>query len=432
MFRPVLLVLLLLPIVAFLSCGESQTPLTSKTNPCALVTDAEAERALGEPVQSAMRSDPATCVFAARRNPANAVTVQVDETPGKDHRAWFNKERLRRDSHLIPSLADGAVRIDSPPSLVRLTFIHGDALVTVMVASMKTVDIQESVTLLGKGAATRYGTLALAAANRGPAAATPSPMTGSNQPASSATQLRTAPATMTQSLPAASGTTTGPTKSGPADLAGLVGTWHAHSSQGTTKYDLLLVIQPNRAWSLTSMTQFDGVLNADAGRWALERANTFNGLAWKGTYQGTTAHSFATTGSIRATWARLEADQPPSRIPAELWQLRREATSVPVFQIKTVEPDLVGQWEGIGTYAGGTASFVWSIKPSGAADLLIVDTTRGTLGVKAGFPQLAPANKKQRPVGVVAFHESGFTTNDGKTSIRWIRDSPGQPQDRQL
>jgi len=432
MFRRVPLYSLPLLSAVLLSCGESSNLLSSRTNPCALVTDAEAERALGEPVQSATRSDPTTCVFNAIRNPSDAVTVQVDETPGKDHQAWFNKERLRRDSHLIPSLADGAVRIDSPPSLVRLTFIHGDALVTVMVASIKPIDIQESVTLLGKTAAARYEALALTAAGRGPVPAASSQANGSSQATSSVAYPRTTPATMTQTLPASTGAATGPTKSGPVDPASLVGAWHAHSMQGTTKYDVLLVIQPSREWSLSSMMQFDGVLNADVGRWALERANTFKGLAWKGTYQGTTAKSFSTTGSIRATWTRLQADQPPSRIPAELWQLRREATSVPVFQLKTVDPELVGQWEGTGTYAGGTASFVWSIKPSAAADLLIVDTIRGTVRTKAGIPQLQPAQKKQRPAGIVAFHEGGFTTSDGTTSIRWTRVLPEPTEDRQL
>ena len=62
------------------------------------VTDPEAARALGEPVRAAMLSEPPPCVFRAVRNASNAITIQVDETPGKDRRNWFNKERLRRDS----------------------------------------------------------------------------------------------------------------------------------------------------------------------------------------------------------------------------------------------------------------------------------------------------------------------------------------------
>ena len=40
-------------------------------------------------------------------------------------RAGFDTERLRRDSILIAGLGDGAVRIATPPSLSRLTFLRG-------------------------------------------------------------------------------------------------------------------------------------------------------------------------------------------------------------------------------------------------------------------------------------------------------------------
>jgi len=223
-----------------------------------------------------------------------------------------------------------------------------------------------------------------------------------------------------------------PAKSSPIDLPGLTGTWHAHAQQGAITHELLLVIQPNRAWTLSSMMQFDGVVNADAGRWSLERANTFKGLAWKGTYLTSTFQSFSSTGSLHATWSRLQPDQDPAQIPAELWELRREATSVPVFQLKTVDPALVGRWEGTGTYAGGPASFVWSIKPSAAADLLIIETLRGTIVTKAGVPRLQPAQKRQRTVDIVAFHEGGFTTSDGKTSIRWTKILPPPASSPQL
>src|SRR5574338_1615371 len=118
---------------------------------------ADAERALGEPVQEGVLADSATCIFKARRNEGNAVTVQLDETPGKDRRTWFNKERLRRDSYLIPGLGDGAVRIDSSPTSSRLTFMHKDTFVTVIVASTRQKQLGESVTQLGRTAAARYG-----------------------------------------------------------------------------------------------------------------------------------------------------------------------------------------------------------------------------------------------------------------------------------
>jgi hypothetical protein len=407
-----------------LSCGL----FGSKTSPCSLMTVADAERALGEAVQEGILADPATCIFKAHRNEGNAVTIQLDETPGKDRRTWFNKERLRRDSHLIPGLGDGAVRIDSSPTLSRLTFMHKDALVTVIVSSTQQTQLGESVTQLARTAAAHYG--ASLTATLSSSASVPAPMAGRGT--HSETVASPSPVTLTQTLPAPSGTEVGPRKATSFDPTSLVGTWHTHVTQGTTQHDMLLIIQPNLTWSLSSMMQFDGILNAEAGLWSLERANTFKGLGWKGTYRKTTPDSFASTGSVQATWKRLSIDQTPTRIPAELWKLRREATSVPVFQLKTVDPDLVGQWEGSGTYAGGSAAFVWVIKPSAATDLLIVDTLRGTVQTKDGIPQLQPVKKQQQRVSVVALHDRGFTTSDGRTNLRWSKVRSESTEDRQL
>jgi hypothetical protein len=412
----------------FLSCGESSGLFSSKTSPCSMMTAADAERALGEPVQEGVLAEPTTCLFKARRNEGNAVTVQLNQTPGKEARAWFNKERLRRDSHLIPGLGDGAVRIDSSPTLSRLTFMHNDTFVTVTVSSTHQKHLGESVTQLARTAANRYG----ASSTATPSPSTSAPSSPSARDTHSATVVAPAAATLTHKLPAPSGPQVGPKKATSFDQTSLVGTWHAHVGQGTTQRDMLLVIHPNLKWSLSSMMQFDGVLNAEAGLWSLERANTFKGLGWKGTYRKATPNSFVSTGSVQATWTRLSADQHPTRVPAELWQLRREATSVPVFQLKTVDPDLVGQWEGSGTYAGGSAAFVWAIKPSAATDLLIVETLRGTVQTKDGIPQFQPVQKQQQRVSVIAFHDHGFTTTDGKSTLRWTKFHSEPPEDRLL
>ncbi|MBH0203179.1 MAG: hypothetical protein HP496_13010 [Nitrospira sp.] len=387
---------------------------------------ADAERALGEPVQEGTLADPATCVFKARRNAGNAVTVQLDETPGADRRTWFNKERLRRDSYLIPGLGDGAVRIDSSPTLSRLTFMHKDAFVTVIVSSTQQKQLGEWVTYLSRTAATRYG--ASLTATLPPSAPSAMPARGTHtEPVAPPT-----PVTLTRTLPVHSDTQVGPKKAASFDPKSLVGTWHAHLTQGTTQHDMLLIIQPTLQWSLSSMMQFDGILNAEGGLWALERANTFKGLGWKGTYRKTTPNSFASTGSVQATWTRLPPDQKPAHIPAELWTLRRDATSVPVFQLKTVDADLVGQWEGSGTYAGGSAAFVWGIKPSAATNLLIVDTLRGVVHTKDGIPQLQPSQKRHQRVSIIAFHDRGFTTSDGKTNLRWTNLRSEPTEDRHL
>ena len=432
MFSSVLPYTVLGLALLLLSCSESSGLFGSKTSPCSLMTVADAERALGEPVQDGTPADSTTCIFKARHHEENAVTVQLDETPAKDRRTWFNKERLRRDSHLIPGLGDGAVRIDSSPTLSRLTFMHKDAFVTVIVSSTRQKQLGESVTQLGRTAATRYG--ASLTATLPPSTTTASnsttPMTGRGT--HTETIVSPASVTLTQTLPAPSDIQPGPQKAASFDPTSLIGTWHAHVAQGTTQHDMLLIIQPNLTWSLSSMMQFDGILNAEAGLWSLERANTFKGLGWKGTYRKTTPHTFSSTGSVQATWKRLSIDQNPTRIPTELWKLRREATSVPVFQLKTVDPDLVGQWEGSGTYAGGSAAFVWAIKSTAATDLLIVDTLRGTVLTKDGIPQLRPLQKTQQRVSIIAFHDRGFTTTDGKTNLRWTQFHSEQTENSQL
>ncbi len=409
-----------------LSCSESSSLFGSTTSPCSLMTVADVERVLGERVQEGTLADPTTCIFHTHRHTGNTVTVQLDETPSADRRTWFNKERLRRDSHLIPGLGDGAVRVDSSPTLSRLTFMHRDAFVTVIVSSTQPKQLGESVTQLSRTAASRYG--ASLTATLPPSAQSSTPGRGTQ----AETVAPLAPVTLTRTLPAHSGTTVGPKKATSFDPKSLVGTWHAHLTQGTTQHDMLLIIQPNLTWSLSSMMQVDGVLNAEGGLWSFERANTFKGLGWKGTYRKTTPNSFASTGSVQAAWTRLSIDQKPARIPVELWTLRRDATSVPVFQLKTVDSDLVGQWEGSGTYAGGSAAFVWVIKSSAATDLLIVDTLRGTVQTKDGIPQLQPVQKRQQRVSVIAFHDRGFTTTDGKTNLRWTNLRSEPTEDRQL
>lgn len=406
-----------------LSCSDSST------NPCALVTKTDAERALAEPVQEETRRDAKTCVIKARGTEGNTVTIQVTEASGTDQRAWFNKERLRRDSHLISGLGEGAIRIDTP-SLSRLTFLHKDVLVTVIVASTQQLPLHDSVTVLAKAIAGRYGASSTVALAPSPPPPSPNPVlthtTRTDAPA------RPAPVASTQTLPTSLGPLAGPKKSGPIDPTNLAGSWQARTTKGTAHHDMLLTIRPNLEWSLSSMMQFDGVLNVEGGLWSLERANTFRGLGWKGTYRKSTPHSFTSTGSIQATWVRLLDDQQPKHIPVELWKQRREATSVPVFQLKSVDPDIVGQWEASGTYAGGRAVFVWSIKPSAASDLLIVETVRGTVKTKDGIPQLRPHHKHPVNVNIITSTDSGFTTSDGKTTLHWVKVLPDLIQHNQL
>lgn len=413
--------------LALISCSNDMSPFASNTNPCSLITPAEAERALGEPAQEGHRTDSTTCVFKSTRNNADAVTVQVYEAPGIDRRAGFNKERLRRDSVLISGLGDGAVRIDSPPSLSRLTFLRGENMITVMLSSIHASDLAASVMDLGKSAAERYGATIVASEIPPAAPVASADAAAPGQPTAAASLLRTSTVTVTQTRAVGTTSSTGPTNTSTIDTGTLVGTWQAQSKQGSTRHNFLLVIEPDQSWKLSSLTQFDGMLNAESGLWSLDRINTFNGQSWKGTYVTTQPDSFVSTGILHGTWTRLNADQPPSKIPVELWNLRKDSTSVPLFQLKSVDHALVGMWESTGTFAGGPASFVWAIKASAATDLFIMDTTRGTIVTKDNLVRLQPTQIRQRSLGIVAVQDGGFTTSDGKTSLRWTRLTP-QPE----
>ncbi len=415
---------LCLSSLTLISCGNGLSPFTSNTDPCSLITSTEAERALGESAREGERTDATTCVFKSTRDSANAVTVQVDETPGKDRRAGFNKDRLRRDTVLVAGLGDGAIRIDSPPSLSRLTFLSSDNLITVMVSSIHATNLSDSVMTIGRSAAERYGAAVVASRIPPPPPVASTDAATADRQTGSSLILRTSPVTVTQTRTVGETDSTGPTKASTIDTGTLVGTWQAHALQGTTKHNYLLVIEPNQSWILSSLTQFDGVLDAEAGRWSLDRANTFKGQSWKGTYATGQPDSFVTTGSLHGTWTKLDEAQPPSKIPAELWSLRKNTTSVPVFQLKSVDRALVGIWESTGTYAGGPATFVWTIQASAASDLFIMDQIRGTVITKSSIVQLQPTQKRQRSLGIVAMQDGGFTTSDGKTSLRWTRLTP--------
>ena len=293
-------------------------------------------------------------------------------------------------SILIAGLGDGAVRIDTPPSLSRLTFLRGENLVTVMVSSIHASNLPASVMAIGKSAAERYGAAVVASQipPQSPTVATEASAPDRQTPGPS--PLRTSPVTVTQTRTVGPAGSAGPTKASTLDTGALVGTWQAHRMQGTTRQNYLLEILPNQSWTLSALTQFDGVLDAASGRWSLDRANSFKGQSWKGTYLATQPDSFLSTGSLQGVWTRMEADQVPKKIPAELWSQRKDTTSVPIFQLKSVDHALVGTWESTGRYAGGPASFGWTIKPSAASDLFIMDQTRGTVVTKGGLIQLQP------------------------------------------
>lgn len=421
-------------ITGLLSCsGGGGWPIT-RTDPCSLLTAAEVEQALGEPVQTAEKTSDSTCVFTATQNPQNEVTIQVDEAPGKDRKSWFNKERMRSDRALIAGLGDGAVRIESPPSLVRLTFLRGDALVTVMVSSMTLPNRTDAVTQLAKAAADRVGSQSLIARVADPVLSPPTVKSSSPLSSSALTpsSIAVSPASAIQTSRAVPLTSTGPTKSSSIKPDHVVGTWYARSTTGLTTINQMLVIDAKYNWTLSSTIQLGGSLDTESGMWSLERSSTRTQKAWQGTYKTNREDAFSTTGSIAAQWARVPPGHNPSRVPVELWQIRRDDNEARVTQLKSVDPALVGLWEATGIYKGGKAEFVWSIKQTTTTNILIMESTRGAVETKDGIVRLMPARNTRRGMAIVALHGKSFTTSDGKITIRWNQEPPRPSQTREL
>lgn len=419
-------------LTGLLSCSGNGGWPTAKTDPCSLLSTTEVAAALNEPVQAGKKTTDSICVFKATRHPQNEVTIEVDESPGKNRKGWFNKERMRSDRALIAGLGDGAVRVESPPSLARVTFLRGDTLITVMVSSVKHHNRGDAVTQLARAAADRYGAQSPIAMVSG---VNSSPSTGNTSavpaPAKSSS-FTISPVSSTQSLPASTPTSTGPTRSPSIDHTNVIGTWYAHATTGMKTIQQMLVIQPNHEWTLFSTVQIEGVLDTGNGTWSFERSGARKEKSWQGTYQMKQEEGFSTTGSVTAQWTKIQPGQTPSRVPIELWQMRREEHEVRVSQLKSVDPTLVGLWEGTGTYKGGKADFVWWIKKSAATDVLIMESSKGMLRVKAGILRLVPAKGNRRGMAIVALQDKSFTTSDGKVTIRWNQTSTKPSQAKEL
>jgi hypothetical protein len=127
-------------LMAFLSLVLSAAVYAAGTDPCAWVTEAEVGSALG--VSAVRHSKPhrvtvngvsvgGDCFYASKHADRSRVAISVDQYPGRNRRAFFERQRHRPNMVDVNGVGDGAYAFVSPLGFVQLTFLKGDTLVTV-------------------------------------------------------------------------------------------------------------------------------------------------------------------------------------------------------------------------------------------------------------------------------------------------------------
>lgn len=94
------------------------------TDPCLLVTAADAERALGGPVSEGKRNKEGGCDYHLQSDRGVHAGANVQERPGQDRKSFFNHESSKTNVIRINGIADGAYAFASPAGFVNLTFIN--------------------------------------------------------------------------------------------------------------------------------------------------------------------------------------------------------------------------------------------------------------------------------------------------------------------
>ncbi|MGZ8383423.1 MAG: hypothetical protein ACXWWE_05380, partial [Nitrospira sp.] len=138
-----------------LGCSQSSDVITTNLNACLIVTEADVELAIGTPVATGVRQNDRQCLYQAKRNPQETVTVELDPGPDGNKKSLFHDQRSKTGHQQIPGIGDGAFTLRSPIGGIQLTFLKDNALVTLSLSSPKQGNPQAAVTNLAKVAVTR-------------------------------------------------------------------------------------------------------------------------------------------------------------------------------------------------------------------------------------------------------------------------------------
>lgn len=360
---------------SLLGCSQSSDVLSNNLNACLIVTEADVEFAIGTPVTPGLRQNDRQCLYQAKRNPQETVTVELNQGPDGDKKSLFQDQRNKAGNQPVPGVGDGAFTLKSPIGGIQLTFLKADALVTLSLTSPKQANPQAAVTNLAKVAATRLGS-----------------------------PIRSAAA----AEPGITGT--------PSQWAG---DWYGCMPVGLMYGKGHLVLTDRGTWTLTTAVVMAGTVTAGRGRWEAESYPEI----LHGTYQLAGADRFSTTGILSVSWDKLPKNQPPSKFDPILWQ---SFTAVPhkvaVKRLPPVEPSLVGTWEGSVKFVDHQEEFIWTITAANVSEFYKATSQTGRIEQEQDRFRLVVTQGKTAPLSVrVVSQEKMELTDTSGTVSQWNR-----------
>lgn len=371
------LFLLLSAWAGVLGCSQSNDVISTNLNACLIVTEAEVELAIGTPVTPGLRQNDRQCLYQAKRNPQETVTVELNPGPDGDKKSLFHDQRTKAGHQPVPGVGDGAFTLRSPIGGIQLTFLKADALVTLSLASSKQANPQAAVTSLAKVAATRLG---------GP--------------------LRAAPAAATE--PARINT-----------ASQWAGDWYGCMPVGMMYGKGHLALNEAGTWVMTTAVLMPGTVTADRGRW---QAESYQEIL-HGTYQVAGTDRFSTTGILSVTWNKLPKNQGPNRFDPLLWQSFVGAPrKIAVKRLPAVEPSLVGTWEGSAKFVDRQEEFVWTITSANLSEFYKATSQTGRIEPDQDRFRLVVPQSKTPPMSVRVLAQDKMEVIDNSGTVsQWNR-----------
>lgn len=378
-YRPI--VFLFWPLLAVLcACtGQKTDAVSQHINACLLVTEAEAETAIGTPVSAAEKRSDIQCLYRAKRNTEEALAIDIIQEPRRDRKSLFSSELVKSDGTLIAGLGDAAFFFPSPGG-VKLTILKGDTLVD----------------------------LTITASSEG----------GRGRPVETVVKLgKTAARRLAQHSAKDEGQTPADKPVDPS--ATWAGDWYGCHPVGAATTKGHLVLTSSGHWGLTAGMVIPGTLIANKGQWHIDSLQDM----LHGTYQLTDGDTFSTTGILSVRWEKIAKDHGPMRFDPVLYRsLTGVAHKVTVRRLPPVEPALVGTWEGSAKYVDRREDFLWLITSNNVTEFYKGIHWNGLMEREGDEFRLATL-----PGGVTSFHLKVLnegtlevSTGDGPSS-QWGR-----------
>jgi len=355
-------------MLAFISLAEAGSE--QALDACLLVTAEDAAKAFGAPAKADRRSTDNRCHYTSSRNGQEQIAVEIDTTSGRDRKGYFQKASQRSTVTQLTGIGDGAFVFDSPAGFANVTFLKGDALVTIGYVGQNR-SRSETTKHLATLAADRLGS--------GKAGATPLD-----------------------------------------DPALLQGHWIAYIDDGHTgDYAVrLLDVTAAGEWTLRVAPEFSGYLGAEKGRWAL---GGVRGTLMEGGYTVTGPDGFKTTGRITAEWSRIPTTRKAARVdyPLVSGMLIRTALGAGARQQAALDEHLVGIWEGQGEKDGQPVEVVMAVYPNGYTGIVVVPRYEGKLQRGTGMVNMISPRSPQYGATVLINRNGSFRTTDRTGTVAW-------------